>query len=46
MNFDSKNKWEDKLFLRNQSINVIYPNKENEFMIHNHEKKGDYYVNS
>ena len=40
-----KKRWEEKLFLWNQSINVIYPNEENEFMIHNHAKKGDYYVN-
>ena len=25
-------------------INVIYPNKENEFMVPNNEKNGDYYV--
>ena len=35
----------EKLFLWNQSINVIYPNKKNEFMVPHHEKKGDYYVN-
>ena len=46
MNFDSKKWWEEKLFIRNQNINVIYPNEDNEIMIHNHEKKRDYYVNS
>ena len=43
MNFDSKKWWEEKFFLQNQSINVIYPNKKNEFM--NHEMKRDYYMN-
>ena len=32
-------------FVRNQSINIINPNEENVFMMPNHEKKGDYYVN-
>ena len=45
MNFDSKKLWEEKIFLRNQSINVIYPNEENEFMVPSHEKKGGYYEN-
>ena len=45
MNLDSKKWWEEKLFLRNQSIKVIYPNEENEFMVPNHEIKRDYYVN-
>ena len=44
-NFDSKKWSEEKLFLWNQSINVIYPNEKNEFIIPNHGKKGDYYVN-
>ena len=44
-NFDSKKWGEEKHYLWNQSINAIYPNKGNEFMIQNHEKKGDYYVN-
>ena len=26
-------------FLRNQSMNIIYPNKENVFMVSNHKKK-------
>ena len=38
-------KWfKEMLFLWNQSVNVIYSNKENVFMVHNHEKKGDYYM--
>ena len=37
--------WEVKFFLWNQSINIIYPNKENMFMVPNHEKKRYYYVN-
>ena len=36
---------ETKFFLGNQSINVIYPDEENEFMVPNQEKKEDYYVN-
>ena len=36
--------WEEKFFLRNQCINVIYSNKKNEFMVPNHERNGDYYV--
>ena len=31
--------------LRNQSINIIYLNEENVFMMSNHEKIGDYFVN-
>ena len=34
--------WVEKLLVQNQSINVVYPNKENNFMIPNHENKGDY----
>ena len=45
MSFNSKKWLEKKLFLWKQSINIIYPNEKNEFMIPNHEKKGDYYVN-
>ena len=30
---------EGKAFLMNESVNVIYPNEENAFMVHNHEKK-------
>ena len=35
---------EKKLFLWNQSINVIYPNEENVFMVPNREIKRDYYI--
>ena len=38
MNFDSKKWLKEKLFLWNQSINVIYPIEENEFMVPNNEK--------
>ena len=44
-NFNSKKGQNEKLFLRNQSINVIHINKENEFVVPNLKKKGDYYVN-
>ena len=44
-NIDSKKSGGKKAFLWNQSINVIYSNKENVFMMPNHEKKLDYYVN-
>ena len=33
----------EKLFLRNQSINAIYPNELNEFTIPNHENKRYFY---
>ena len=33
------------VLLWNQRINIINPNKENSFMMPNHEEKGDYYVN-
>ena len=45
MNFDSKKWWDEKFFLWNQSINVINPNEENEFMVTNHEENRDYYLN-
>ena len=45
MKFDSKEWWEVKFFLRNQSINIIYPNVENVFVVPNQQKKGDYRVN-
>ena len=45
MNFDSKKLWEEKFFLWNQSTKIIYPNKENEFIVPNHKKKADYYAN-
>ena len=44
-NFDSKKLWEPKLFKWNQSLNLIYPNEENEFVVPNHENKRDYYMN-
>ena len=31
--------------MQKQSIDVVYPNEELEFMIHNHGKKWDYYLN-
>ena len=34
------------VFLRNQSMNIVYPNEGNVFMEPNREKKGDCYVNS
>ena len=37
MNFNSKKWWKEKLFLWNHSINIIYPNEWNEFMVTNHE---------
>ena len=37
--------WKEKFFFRNQSINIVYPNKENAFIVPNHEKEEDYYVN-
>ena len=40
-----KNYWKEKIFLWNQSVNAIYPNKENVFTVPNHERKGDYYAN-
>ena len=39
MNFDSKKWFEEKLFKWNQSINLIYPDVGNKFMVPNHEKK-------
>ena len=36
---------ENKFFLWNQSIQIVYHNKENAFMVPNHEKKGYYYMN-
>ena len=34
-----------KSFSYETSINVSYPNEENEFMVPSHEKKADYYMN-
>ena len=46
MNFNSiENGGKKKLFTRNQSVNVMYPNKDNVFMVPNHKKSGDYYKN-
>ena len=45
MDFDFKKWLEEKLFLRNQRINVIYLNEENEFIVPNHKKKGDCFKN-
>ena len=39
INIYSKKGWKEKLFLWNQSVNVIYPNEEIEFIVPNHEKK-------
>ena len=36
---------ERDVFLMNQSMNIIYPNEDNAFVVPNHERKGDYYVN-
>ena len=44
MNFDSlENGAKKKLFLPNQSINIIYPNEKNIIVVHNHKKNEDYY---
>ena len=43
-NFNSKEWCKEKLFLWNQSNNVIYPNEEDEFIVSKREKKRDYYV--
>ena len=40
-----RNMGEDKLFLWNQRINIIYPNEENMFMVPNHNNNEDYYEN-
>ena len=34
--------WEKKLFLQNQGIGTVYRNKENVFMVPNHEKNVGY----
>ena len=36
---------EREVFPMKQSVNIIYPNKENVLMVPNHEKNEDYYVN-
>ena len=45
MNFVSRKWLEEKLFSQNQSINVIYSKVDNQFIVPNHENKGDHYVN-
>ena len=46
MNFDYKeNGGKKKLFLRIQSINIVYPNERKVFMVPNYEKNEDYYEN-
>ena len=43
INFDSKeNGGKKRLFLPNQSINIVYPNKEKVFIVPSHQKDGDY----
>ena len=36
---------ESEAFLMKSKHQFIYPDEENKFMVPNHEKKGDYYVN-
>ena len=38
-NIDSKKWWKEKLFRPSQSINIIFPNEENVYMVPNHEQK-------
>ena len=46
MNFDSmENGQKIKFLLPNQSINIMYQNEENMFMVPNHRKNKDYYEN-
>ena len=44
-NFTFKENGGRKSTLNEQSINFIYPNEENKFMVPNYEKKSDYYLN-
>ena len=44
-NFYSKKWWKEKLFLAKPKHWFIYPNEQNEFMVPNHEKNGDCYMN-
>ena len=37
--------WKKKLFLQNQSTNIVHLSNENMFMMPNNKKKGDYYKN-
>ena len=34
-----------EVFCMKPTHRFVYPNEENEFMVPNHQKKGDYYVN-
>ena len=45
MNYNSKEIFKGKAFLIKPKPQFIYPNKKNEFMVLNHEKKRDYHVN-
>ena len=45
MNSDSSKLRERKAFHAKQSINIMYPNKENMFRLANHKTNGDYYKN-
>ena len=44
LNINSKS-GRKKVFLTKAKHQFIYPNKENAFMVPNHEKKEDYYMN-
>ena len=37
--------WSKKLFLPNQSINIMYPNEMNMIVVPNNKSNGDYYDN-
>ena len=45
MNIDSKENIGKKVFFINRSINIVYPNEDNMFMVPNHKKSGDYNKN-
>ena len=45
MNFNFMENVDKKLFLTNQSINIMYPNKENMIVIPNNKRNKDYYEN-
>ena len=42
-NFDYKKNGEKNLLLLNQSINIVYPNKETMIVVPNNSKNKDYY---
>ena len=42
MSIDSMESGKKKLFLQNQGIKIMYPNKENVFKVPNHENNEDY----